>query len=106
MSEYPTNIIELSADVVSSFVANNKLEASEIPALISSVHAALSSVATGKVEEPATELRPAVSIKKSVTPDAIICLEDGKAFKSLKRHLMTKYGMTPAEYRTKWGLPK
>ena len=69
------------------------------------MHQAAHVAAGGKVEEPAPEQKPAVPIKKSVTPDAIICLEDGRSFKSLKRHLMTKYGMTPAEYRAKWGLP-
>lgn len=104
MSESTSNIIELSTEVVASYLANNKVDAAEIPSLIASVHAAISSAATSKVEEPQPELRPAVPIKKSVTPDAIICLEDGKAFKSLKRHLRTKYGISPDEYRTKWGL--
>src|SRR5690349_16080685 len=106
MTENADNALDLVADIVSAYVSNNSLSAAELPALIASVHGALNQVTTGKVEEPAVELKPAVSIKKSITPDAIICLEDGKAFKSLKRHLMTKYGMTPAEYRAKWGLPK
>jgi predicted transcriptional regulator len=105
MSESPVSVIDLSADVVASYVANNRVEASEIPALIASVHAALSAAATGHTEEFQQELKPAVSIKKSVTPDAIICLEDGKAFKSLKRHLRTAYGMSPDDYRAKWRLP-
>ncbi len=91
--------------MVASYLANNHLAASEIPALIASVHHALSTAAAGKSEEPVAELHPAVSIKKSITADAIICLEDGRAFKSLKRHLRTQYGLSPDEYRSKWGLP-
>lgn len=101
MSEY----IELAADIVSAYVGNNSVAAAELPTLISSVHDALQKIATGQVEEPVVELKPAVTIKKSVTPDFIICLEDGKQFKSLKRHLMTRYDMTPDDYRAKWGLP-
>ena len=90
---------------VAAYVAPNSLGANEIPALIASVHQALTAASGGTVEEPAGELKPAVPVKKSVTPDAIFCLEDGKSFKSLNRHLATKYGMTPADYRAKWGLP-
>jgi predicted transcriptional regulator len=104
MTDSTTGIIDLSAEVVASFIANNKVEISEIPSLIASVHAALSAAATGKAEELAPTLSPAVSIKKSVTRDFIICLEDGKRFKSLKRHLRTSYGMSADEYRAKWGL--
>jgi predicted transcriptional regulator len=99
------NIIDLSAEIVAAFVANNSVPVQDLPGLISSVHSALAAAASGKTEEPTPELRPAVAVKKSVTPDAIICLEDGKAFKSLKRHLRTKYGLSPDEYRAKWGLP-
>lgn len=105
MADESANIVDLSAEIVAAFVANNTVSVQDLPALISSVHGALSAAATGKVEEPAPELKPAVPIKKSVTPDAIVCLEDGKAFKSLKRHLRTKYGLSPDEYRSKWGLP-
>ncbi|PSC06804.1 transcriptional regulator [Alsobacter soli] len=106
MTEEAQNSLDLVADIVSAYVANNTISATDLPALIASVHGALNQVANGKVEEPAPELKPAVPIKKSITPDAIICLEDGKAFKSLKRHLATKYGMTPDDYRARWGLPK
>lgn len=106
MTENADNALDLVADIVSAYVSNNSLSAAELPALIASVHGALNQVTTGKVEEPAVELKPAVSVKKSITPDAIICLEDGKSFKSLKRHLATKYGMTPDDYRARWGLPK
>src|SRR4051795_28435 len=99
------NTIELAAEIVSAFVSNNSVPMAELPALIGSIHAALTSVATGATEQPAEEPKaPAVSIKKSVQPDYIVCLDDGKRFKSLKRHLRTTYNMTPDQYRAKWGL--
>ena len=98
------NYIELTAEIVSAYVSNNTVPAGDIPALINQVHAALSRV-SGKGGEAASEtLKPAVSLKKSVTPEYIVCLEDGKKFKSLKRHLRTQYNMTPEQYREKWGL--
>lgn len=100
------DFVALSADVVSAYVSNNSVSTADLPALIAIVHVALSQTATGVVEAPAAELKPAVPVKKSVTPDYIISLEDGKQYKSLKRHLQTKYGLSPAEYRAKWGLPK
>ena len=107
MSEQPNtpNYIELAADLVSAFVSKNSIPAAELPALIGSVHQALTKVANG-TSEPAVEApkAPAVSVKKSVQPDYIICLEDGKRFKSLKRHLRTVYDLTPDQYRAKWGL--
>ena len=99
-----TNYIELAADIVSAYVSNNSVPAADLPALIGEVHLALSKVANGGAETPAEAPKPAVSIKKSVTPDYIICLEVGKKFKSLKRHLRTQYNMTPEQYREKWGL--
>src|SRR5881275_2338167 len=99
------NAIELAADIVSAFVSNNSVPATELPALIGSVHEALNRVAGSSTEQPKEEPKePAVPIKKSVTPDYIVCLEDGKRFKSLKRHLRTVYNMTPEQYRAKWGL--
>ena len=103
--EYETDFVALAADVVSAYVGNNSVPSADLPALIQSVHAALTATAKGKVEEPVVELKPAVPVKKSVSPDYIICLEDGKQFKSLKRHLRTKYDMSPEDYRAKWGLP-
>jgi predicted transcriptional regulator len=97
--------IELAAEIVSAFVSNNSIPMTELPSLIGNVHSALRKVASGGVEQPREELRPAVPVKKSITPDYIICLEDGRKFKSLKRHLRSAYGMTPEEYRSKWGLP-
>jgi predicted transcriptional regulator len=94
----------MAVDIVSAYVAANPVPSQDLPALIRTVHSALKEVASGVkvVKEPSQE--PAVAIKKSVTPDYIICLEDGKKFKSLKRHLRTRYGMTPEEYRAKWNL--
>jgi MucR family transcriptional regulator, transcriptional regulator of exopolysaccharide biosynthesis len=97
--------IELTAGIVSAYVSNNSVPAAEIPALINQVHAALSRVSTGQNDVPAEPLKPAVPVKKSITPDFIVCLEDGKKFKSLKRHLRTQYNVTPEQYREKWGLP-
>jgi predicted transcriptional regulator len=99
------NYTRLTVDIVSAFVGHNSLTTAELPALIASVQAALAKAATGKAEEPAAPQDPAVPIKKSVTADYIICLEDGKKFKSLKRHLRTAYNMTPEQYRAKWNLP-
>jgi predicted transcriptional regulator len=107
MSESTTsrNFIELSADIVSAYVSNNSVPASELPTLLSSIYAALAKTIQAQSQKPQAELMPAVPVKKSVTADAIICLEDGKKFKSLKRHLRTTYDMTPEQYRAKWGLP-
>lgn len=98
-------LVELSAEIVSAYVSHNALSAPDLPKLIASVHAALASLDGAAEPEPVTELKPAVPIKKSITPDYLICLEDGKKFKSLKRHLRTEYDMSPEEYRAKWGLP-
>ena len=99
------NFIDLTANIVSAYLANNPTPAAEIPGLISQIHAALVRVSTGRTEAPLEPAKPAVSVKKSMTPDYLVCLEDGKRFKSLKRHLRTQYGMTPEQYREKWGLP-
>ena len=99
-----SNYLELATDIVSAFVSNNSVPAADLPALIGSVHDALNRVASGSTEQPQEALRPAVPIKKSVQPDYIICLEDGRKFKSLKRHLRTVYNLTPDQYRAKWGL--
>ena len=97
--------VELTANIVSAYLSNNPTQASEIPNLISQVHAALLRVSSGRNEAPAEPAKPAVSLKKSVNADYLVCLEDGKRFKSLKRHLRTQYSMTPEQYREKWGLP-
>src|SRR5437899_12190535 len=96
--------IELTASIVSAYVSNNSVPSADLPALIGQVHSALTRVSSGHVDVSAAPPRPAVSVKKSVTPDHIVCLEDGKKFKSLKRHLRTQYDMSPEQYREKWGL--
>jgi predicted transcriptional regulator len=99
-------IIEMTADIVSAYVGNNSVSAGDLPSLIQSVHRALSTVTGSAVEAQPAPKEPAVPIKKSITPDYLVCLEDGRKFKSLKRHLRTKYDMSPDEYRSKWGLAK
>jgi predicted transcriptional regulator len=99
------NYIELTADIVSAYVSNNSVQAGDIPSLINQVHSALMRVSTGQSDAPTEPLKPAVPVKKSITPEYIVCLEDGKKFKSLKRHLRTQYNMTPEQYRDKWDLP-
>jgi predicted transcriptional regulator len=99
------NFVDLTATIVSAYVSNNPTPASELSALIGQIHAALLRVSTGRAELPLEPAKPAVPVKKSMTADYLICLEDGKRFKSLKRHLRTQYGMTPEQYRDKWALP-
>tara|TARA_R110002124_G_scaffold267777_3_gene435175 strand:+ start:41250 stop:41714 length:465 start_codon:yes stop_codon:yes gene_type:complete len=107
----PTDIATMDADlleqvteIVSAYVSHNSVSPSDLPALIASTHSALRSLSSSPVVGIVEELKPAVSIRKSVTPDFIICLDDGKKFKSMKRHL-AGLGMSPDEYRAKWGLP-
>ncbi|WOH84190.1 MucR family transcriptional regulator [Bradyrhizobium sp. BEA-2-5] len=97
--------VELTASIVSAYLSNNPTPAAEIPNLISQVHSALLRVSSGRSDTPSEPAKPAVSLKKSIAPDYLVCLEDGKRFKSLKRHLRTQYNMTPEQYREKWGLP-
>ena len=98
-------LIELTADIASAYVSNNAVSAADLPGLIKNIHSALSG--TSAEPEPVVEVKtPAVSIKKSITDDFLICLEDGRKFKSLKRHLRAKYNLSPEEYRAKWNLPK
>ena len=99
------NLIELTADIVSAYVGNNSVSAADLPSLIKATYGALTG-AGAPAPEPVEAKAPAVSIKKSLGEDYLICLEDGRKFKSLKRHLRTKYDMSPEEYRAKWGLPK
>ena len=105
MEEKP-ELLEMTADIVSAYVGNNTVAAEALPSLIANIHAALSGVSTGPVEPEPEPKEPAVPIRKSINADFLICLEDGRKFKSLKRHLRTKYDMSPEEYRTKWNLPK
>ena len=107
MSDTPGagSFIELTANIVSAYVSNNSVAAADIPSLINQVHSALTRVSGSQSDASSEPLRPAVPVKKSITPEYIVCLEDGKKFKSLKRHLRTQYNMTPEQYRDKWGLP-
>lgn len=97
--------IELAADIVSAYVSNNSVPLAELPNLIRDVHSALMRVTEQATPVEVEPLKPAVAVKKSITPDYIICLEDGKQFKSLKRHLRSQYNLSPDAYREKWGLP-
>ena len=100
-----SNLVELTVEIVSAYVSNNSVVSADLPNLIDQTLIALQQAAD-KASQPAKDiLNPAVPIKKSVTPDYIICLDDGKQFKSLKRHIRTHYNLTPEEYREKWGLP-
>jgi predicted transcriptional regulator len=101
-----SELIEMTADIVSAYVGNNSISTADLPNLIQSIHRALTGVAGGVEAEVAAPKEPAVPLKRSITPDFLICLEDGRKFKSLKRHLRTKYNMSPEEYRAKWNLPK
>ncbi|KMO34608.1 MucR family transcriptional regulator [Methylobacterium variabile] len=103
-SEASTHRIELAADIVAAFVSNNSVPVTDLPGLIASVHAALGGLGHGEATEQAEPLTPAVPIKKSIMPDYLVCLEDGKKFKSLKRHLRTRYGLSPEDYRARWNL--
>ncbi|MBX3509989.1 MAG: MucR family transcriptional regulator [Hyphomonadaceae bacterium] len=98
------DLVAMAATIVSAYVSSNQVSAQEIPELLRTVHRALGELADSTAERAQAQ-EPAIAVKKSITADYIICLEDGKKFKSLRRHLRTRYGMTPEEYRTKWGLP-
>jgi predicted transcriptional regulator len=98
-------LVGLTADIVSAYVSNNTVVAADLPGVIHNVFDALSRASASSGQPAREELRPAVPVKRSVTPEYIVCLEDGKKFKSLKRHLRTHYDLSPEEYREKWGLP-
>jgi predicted transcriptional regulator len=102
--ENQRDLVRLAAEIAAAYVGANPVQAHDLPALIRTIHNALHEVAAAPGAPQETAQEPAVPVKKSVTADYIICLEDGKKFKSLKRHLRTRYGMTPDEYRAKWGL--
>lgn len=97
--------VELAAEIVSAYVSNNAVAIHDLPLLIQEVHNALLRIAGRADDVPSEAPKPAISVKKSITPDYIVCLEDGKKFKSLKRHLRSQYNMSPEDYREKWGLP-
>ena len=98
-------LIKFATDIVAAYVSNNPTPISEIPGMIKSIHATLGSLSGMAGQNMPTTQKPAVTVKKSVTPGYIVCLEDGKKLKMLKRYLRSRYGLTPEEYRTKWGLP-
>jgi predicted transcriptional regulator len=100
-----SSYIQLTANIVSAYVSNNTVAGAEIPNLIGQVYSALVRVSSGQTAPSAEPPKPAVPVKRSVTAEYLVCLEDGKKFKSLKRHLRTQYNMTPEQYREKWGLP-
>ena len=104
-TETKQNLIEQTTDIVAAYVSNNPLPSSDLPKLIADIHAAINGLSNGAAAAAEAKPVPAVSIKKSVTPDYLVCLEDGKKFKSLKRHLATHHNLTPDEYRQKWNLP-
>jgi predicted transcriptional regulator len=104
--EERAEVIEMTADIVSAFVGANTVSASELPSLIQSVYSTLANMSGAAEVVEAAPREPAVPLKRSITPEFLICLEDGRKFKSLKRHLRTKYNMSPEDYRAKWGLPK
>ncbi len=101
-----SELVDMTAGIVAAYVGNNVVGSNELPVLIQQVYGALQDATRAEPEERSEPLKPAVSPKKSVFPDYIVCLEDGKQFKSLKRHLRTHYNLSPEEYREKWGLPK
>lgn len=103
--EHERDLVRLAAEITGAYVSANPVQAQELPALIRTVHAVLLEISGASAAGADANQEPAVAIKKSVTADYIICLEDGKKFKSLKRHLRTRYGLTPDEYRSKWNLP-
>jgi len=104
-SESSSELLKLVSEIVASYVSHNPVPASELPAMIRSVHATLGGLTGTLAIDAVTSQKPAVTIKKSITPEYLICLEDGKKLKMLKRYLRSRYGLSPDQYRTKWGLP-
>ena len=99
-----SNLLDMTADIVSAYVSNNPVEMTELPNVVRNIYSVLQDLSTG-AEAPKETLKPVVPVSKSVTPDFLICLEDGRKLKMLKRYLRSRYDMTPEEYRTKWNLP-
>jgi len=101
-----TDLLDITAGIVSAYVGNNTVAATDVPALIRQVHSALAAIGGPAETAPAAPREPAVPVKRSIAADHLVCLEDGRKFKSLKRHLRTKYDMSPEDYRAKWNLAK
>lgn len=104
--ENPDTLVALTADIVIAHVSNNKLAQAELPQLISAVHSTLRTIGTSAAAMPEVEQEPAVPVRSSIKPDYLVCLEDGKKMKMLKRHLQVHFGLSPDDYRKKWNLPK
>lgn len=104
-TEGSSELLKLVSEIVASYVSNNPVPVSELPAMIRSVHATLGGLTGTSAKNALTSQKPAVPIKKSITPEYLICLEDGKKLKMLKRYLRSRYGLSPDQYRAKWGLP-
>ncbi|ESQ79396.1 MucR family transcriptional regulator [Asticcacaulis sp. YBE204] len=104
--EQKSEITDMVVEIVSAYVGNNAVSPNDVPSLIQSIYGALNGLSNAATAEPAQPQTPAVSVKKSISDEYIVCLEDGRKFKSLKRHLRTKYNMSPEDYRAKWNLPK
>ena len=100
-----SDLLKLTSDIVAAYVSNNPVPAGELPVMIKSVHATLGSLSGGVPGEIVTTQKPAITVKKSITPEYLVCLEDGKKLKMLKRYLRSRYGLSPDQYRAKWGLP-
>jgi predicted transcriptional regulator len=101
----PDDLLKFASDIVAAYVSNNPIPVSEIPHMIKSIHSTLGGLSSGIPGDVATTQKPAVPVKKSITPEYVICLEDGKKLKMLKRYLRSRYGLSPEDYRAKWGLP-
>ena len=99
------DLLKFASDIVAAYVANNPIPVGEIPGMIKSIHATLGGLSGGAAIDGPTAQKPAIPVKKSITPEYIVCLEDGKKLKMLKRYLRSRYNLTPEEYRAKWGLP-
>ena len=105
LEQRESELIELSSEIVAAYVGHNALSASDLPKLIADIYTALKALGNTPAAQESEQLKPAVSVRRSITPDHLVCLEDGKKFKSLKRHLMTHHKLSPQQYREKWGLP-
>jgi predicted transcriptional regulator len=103
--QHEAELIELSSEIVAAYVGHNALSVADLPKLISDVYAALKGLGSGPLAIESEPQKPAVTVRRSVTPEFLTCLEDGKKFKSLKRHLMTHHSLSPQQYRDKWNLP-
>jgi predicted transcriptional regulator len=107
-SDHPArsdDLLKLASDIVAAYVSNNSVSMVDLPTMIKSVHATLGGLASQTQNDLATSQKPAVAVRRSVMPEYIVCLEDGKKLKMLKRYLRSRYGLSPEEYRSKWGLP-